>query len=69
MILTFLKSPKNNQYQILPCHINAFSIITMMIIENRALLLVRSFTLSRYNHHVVIITLKASSFQIGSQIF
>ena len=31
-----------------------------MIIENRALWLARSFALSRYNHHAVIITLKAS---------
>ena len=29
----------------------------------------RSFALSRYNHRAVIITLKASSFQNGSQIF
>ena len=40
-----------------------------MVIENRTLWLVRSFALSRYNYHVVIITLKASSFQTGSQIF
>ena len=46
-----------------------FSLITMMIIENRALWLARSFVLSRYNHRAVIITLKASSFQNGSQIF
>ena len=46
----------------------SFSIITLMIIENRALWLARSFALSRYNHRVVIITLKASSFQNGSQI-
>ena len=45
------------------------SIITLMIIENRALWLARSFALSRYNHRAVIITLKASSFQNGSQIF
>ena len=40
-----------------------------MTIENRALWLARSFALSRYNHHVVIIALKADSFQNGSQIF
>ena len=44
------------------------SIITLMIIENRALWLARSFASSRYNHRAVIITLKASSFQNGSQI-
>ena len=40
-----------------------------MTIENRVLWLGRSFALSRYNHHTVIIALKASSFQNGSQIF
>ena len=45
------------------------SIITSMTIENRALSLARSFALSRYNHRAVIIALKASSFQNGSQIF
>ena len=40
-----------------------------MIIENRALWLARSFALSCYNHRAVIIALKASSFQNGSQIF
>ena len=40
-----------------------------MIIENRALWLARSFALSRFNHRLVIITLKASSFHNGSQIF
>ena len=40
-----------------------------MIIENRALWLARIFALFRYNHRAVIITLKASSFQNGSQIF
>ena len=40
-----------------------------MIIENEALWLARSFALSRYNHRAGIITLKASSFQNGSQIF
>ena len=40
-----------------------------MIIENRALWLARSFALSSYNHRVVIIASKASSFQNGSQIF
>ena len=40
----------------------------LMIIENRALWLARSFAVSRYNHCAVIITLKASSFQNGSQI-
>ena len=44
------------------------SIITLMIIENRALWLVRSLALSRYNHRAVVIT-KARSFQNGSQIF
>ena len=46
----------------------AFSIIALMIIENRALWLARSFASSRYNHRAVIITLKTSSFQNGSQI-
>ena len=46
-----------------------FIIITLMIIENRALWLARSFALSRYDHRAVIITLKASSFQNGSKIF
>ena len=46
-----------------------FNIITLMIIKNRALWLARSFALSRYNHHAVITTLKASSFQNGSHIF
>ena len=45
------------------------SIITLMIIKNRALLLARSFALSRHNHRAVIIALKVSSFQNGSQIF
>ena len=49
--------------------ISLISIITLMIIENRAPWLARSFALSRYNHRAVIITLKASSFQNGSQIF
>ena len=40
----------------------------LMIIGNRALWLARSFASSRYNHRAVIITLKASSFQNGSQI-
>ena len=40
-----------------------------MSIENRTLWLARSFALSRYNHRAVIIALKASSFQNGSQIF
>ena len=40
-----------------------------MTIENRALWLAGSFALSRYNHRAVIIALKASSFQNGSQIF
>ena len=48
--------------------LTTFSIITLMIIENRALWLARSFASSRYNHRAVIITLKASSFQNGSQI-
>ena len=39
-----------------------------MIIENWAQWLFRSFASSRYNHLAVIITLKASSFQSGSQI-
>ena len=39
-----------------------------MIIENWALWLVRSFASSRHNHCTVIITMKASSFQNGSQI-
>ena len=45
------------------------SIITLIIIEYRALWLARSFALSRYNHRSVIITLKASSSQYNSQIF
>ena len=40
-----------------------------MIIENRALRLAKSFALYRYNHRAVIITLKARSFQNGSQFF
>ena len=48
--------------------LNYFSIITLMIIENWALWLVRSFAPSSYNHRAVIITLEASSFQHGSQI-
>ena len=48
--------------------IRIVSIITMMIIENRALRLAKSFASSRYNHRPVIITLKARSFQNGSQI-
>ena len=47
----------------------SFSIITLMIIANRALWLARSFALSRYNHCAVITALKASSFQNGSQFF
>jgi len=43
------------------------SIVTLMIIENRALWLARSFASSRYTHLSAIITLKASSFQKGSQ--
>ena len=39
-----------------------------MIIEDRALWLARSFSSSRHNHRAVIIALKASSFQNGSQI-
>ena len=39
-----------------------------MIIKNRALWLAGSFPSSRYNHRTVIITLKASSFENGSQI-
>ena len=49
--------------------LEAFSIITLMTIENRTLWLARSFALSRYNHLAVIIALKANSFQNGSQIF
>ena len=49
--------------------LSAFSTITSMIIENRALWLARNFALSRYNLRAVIIALKASSFQNGSQIF
>ena len=48
--------------------ISHISIITLMIIENRPLWLARSFALSRYIHRAAIITLKASSFQNGSQI-
>ena len=47
--------------------LNVISIITLMNIGIRALWLARSFALSRYNHHAVIITLKASSVQNGSQ--
>ena len=50
------------------CGLSIISIITLMTIENRALWLARSFALSRYNPRAVIITLKASSFQNGSQI-
>ena len=48
--------------------LSKISIITLMIIKNRAVWLARSFTSSHYNHCPVIITLKASSFQNGSQI-
>ena len=40
-----------------------------MIIENRVLWLARSFALSCYNHRVVIIALKASSFQNAARFF
>ena len=43
-------------------------IIALMIIENWAWWLTRSFASSHYNHRAVIITLKASRFQNGSQI-
>ena len=50
------------------CEISIFK-ITLMIIQNWALwLAARSFASSRYNHRAGIITLKASSFQNGSQI-
>ena len=49
--------------------ISNISIIALMIIENRALWLASSFSSTRYNHRAVIITLKASSFQNGSQIW
>ena len=42
--------------------IYTISIITLMIVENRALWLARSVASSHYNHRAVIITLKASSF-------
>ena len=45
-----------------------FSMIALMIIENRAQWLARSLALSRYNHRAVIKTLKASCFQNCSQI-
>ena len=45
------------------------SIITLMIIENKALWLAMSFALSNYNHRAVIIALKARSFQNSSQVF
>ena len=38
-----------------------------MIIENRALWLARSFTLSLYNHRAVIITLKPNSFKMAAR--
>ena len=50
-------------------YFNKSSLITLMIIENRAPLFARSFALSRYNQRAVIVTLKASSFQNGSKIF
>ena len=40
-----------------------------MIIENKELWLAGRFALSRYNHRVVIITLKATSFQNGARFF
>ena len=49
-------------------HTFQFSIIILMIIENRALWLARGFASSRYNHGPVIITMKISSFQNGSKI-
>ena len=39
------------------CRLTIISMITSMIIENRALWLARSFALSRYNHRAVIIKL------------
>ena len=51
------------------CCLYIISITTLTIIENRALWLASSFALSRYNHRAVIITLQASSFRNGSQIF
>ena len=39
------------------------SIVTLMIIENRALWLARSFASSRYKHLAVIITLKVAVFK------
>ena len=39
------------------------SIVTLMIIENRALWLARSFASSRYDHLAVIITLKVAVFK------
>ena len=49
-------------------HTFQFSIIILMISENRALWLARGFASSCYNHGAVIITMKISSFQNGSKI-
>ena len=49
--------------------LSPFSIITLMIIKNRVLWLGRSSALFCCYHRAVIITLKASSFQNGSEIF
>ena len=47
-----------------------FSINTLMIIENGALWLARSFALSCFNHRAVIVTLKASPlFKVAARFF
>ena len=60
--IVLVKKKKSNVSCYLAKILIQFSIITLMIIENRALWLARSFASSRYNHRAVIITLKASSF-------
>ena len=52
----------NNAMSTTDIIIYTISIITLMIVEIRALWLARNFASSHYNHRAVIITLKASSF-------
>ena len=68
-ILAVCKTNTKTSGAHLNARLSAISIITLMTVENRALCLARNFALSRYNHRAVIIALKASSFQNGSQIF
>ena len=49
--------------------LTTLSIITLMIIENRALWLARSFALSRYNHRAVIIAWRLAVFKMAARFF